>query len=119
MPENLTPEEARFNMWRWQWRRRIAIAQGQYPPATVLTGGTIVNVFTEELIQADVAIDAGYMRQAVARPEGQPNVRYSRFLVTLRRGADGAWQIIGDASMPSTEEIWTALPRTEGLQFDA
>ena len=70
-------------------------------------------------VMGDVAVDAGYMRQAVARPEGQPNVRYSRFLVTLRRGADGAWRIIGDASMPSTEEVWSALPRTEGLQFDA
>jgi adenine deaminase len=74
LPENLTPEEARFNMWRWQWRRRIAIAQGQYPPATVLTGGTIVNVFTEELIQADVAIDAGVIVAIGSFPDARERI---------------------------------------------
>ncbi len=51
--------DAAFNKWRWQWRRRIAIAQGQYPPSLVLGGGSILNVFTGELIVADIAIDAG------------------------------------------------------------
>jgi adenine deaminase len=30
-----------------------------YPPRTVIRGGHVVNVFTEELVEADVAIDAG------------------------------------------------------------
>lgn len=57
--EALTPDQARHNMWKWKWRRRIAIAQGQYPAELVITGGRVLNVFTEELIEADVAIDAG------------------------------------------------------------
>jgi adenine deaminase len=64
-------------MWRWQWRRRIAIAQGQYPPATVLAGGTIVNVFTEELIQADVAIDAGVIVAIGSFPEADNRIDVS------------------------------------------
>lgn len=52
-------EESRYFMWRWQWRRRIAIAQGEYPPHLLLKGGQVLNVFTGELIRADVAIDAG------------------------------------------------------------
>jgi ketosteroid isomerase-like protein len=66
----------------------------------------------------DIALDAGFMRQQLQRPDGPPNIRYARFLVTLQRGADGAWRIIGDASMPATEEAWAALARTDGLQFD-
>ena len=53
------PDDAAFNRWRWQWRRRIAIAQGHYPPALVLSGGSVLNVFTGELLPGDVAIDAG------------------------------------------------------------
>jgi adenine deaminase len=55
----LSPEQARHNMYKWKWRRRVAIAQGEYPAELVLTGGRVLNVFTEELIEADVAIDAG------------------------------------------------------------
>lgn len=57
--EELTPDQAIHNMWKWKWRRRVAIAQGQYPAELVITGGRVLNVFTEELIEADVAIDAG------------------------------------------------------------
>ena len=54
-----TEAESRYFMWRWQWRRRIAIAQGTYAPSLLLKGGRVLNVFTGELVEADVAIDAG------------------------------------------------------------
>ena len=67
----------------------------------------------------DLVIDAGYMRQALARPgTAEPMVRYARFLVTLRRGADGSWRILSDASLPSNETAWNAVPRTDGLHYD-
>jgi len=69
-------------------------------------------------VSGDLALDAGYMRQSIARPNAEPMIRYARFLTTMRRGADGAWRIIGDASMPSTQEVWNGLTRVEGLQFD-
>jgi ketosteroid isomerase-like protein len=59
------------------------------------------------------------MRQTVERPGAEPMTRYARFLVTMQRGSDGAWRIIGDASMRAEEAQWTALTRTEGLHFDA
>lgn len=59
MTDELTPAQAQTNMWKWKWRRRIAIAQGLYEPELVIRGGKVLNVFTEELIEADVAIDAG------------------------------------------------------------
>lgn len=61
MPEQLDPELAQQNMWKWKWRRRVAIAQGTYPAQLVLRGGSVLNVFSGELIEADVAIDAGYI----------------------------------------------------------
>jgi ketosteroid isomerase-like protein len=71
-----------------------------------------------QVIGEDLAVDAGYMRQAVRRPGAAENVRHARFLVTLKRGADGVWQIVGDAAMPSTAEVWTALAAQPGLRFD-
>lgn len=59
MTDDLTPQQARANMWKWKWRRRIAVAQGMYEAELVIRGGKVLNVFTEELIEADVAIDAG------------------------------------------------------------
>lgn len=64
-------ETADFNKWRWQWRRRIAIAQGRYPPSLVLSGGSVLNVFTEQLIEADVAIDAGVIAGVGSFPEAE------------------------------------------------
>ena len=69
-------------------------------------------------VSGDIALDAGYMRQSISRPNGEPMIRYARFLVTMRRGADGAWRIVGDASMPSTDAVWNGLARIDGLQFD-
>jgi adenine deaminase len=59
MSEELSASQAAHNMWKWKWRRRVAVAQGVFPADLVLTGGRVLNVFTEELIDADVAIDAG------------------------------------------------------------
>lgn len=73
MPEEntLSPEESALNMWRWQWRRRMAIARHEYEPATVLTGGLVLNVFTGELERKDVAIDAGVVAAVGNYPHGR------------------------------------------------
>jgi uncharacterized protein (TIGR02246 family) len=68
-------------------------------------------------VAGDIAMDAGYMRQTVTRPGAEPNIRYARFLVTMRRGANGAWRIVGDASMPATQAQWDAAARVDGLQY--
>lgn len=54
-----TDEQSHYFRWLWQWRRRAAIAQHAYEAATVLKGAHVLNVFTGELLKADVAIDAG------------------------------------------------------------
>ena len=70
-------------------------------------------------ISGDVAVDAGYMRMAINVPDGRSMLRYSRFMTTLRRDADGIWRIIGDASMPADEAAWNTLTRQPGLHYDA
>lgn len=42
-----------------RWRRRLAVAQHQEPADLAITGGTIVNVFSGALIDADIAIADG------------------------------------------------------------
>jgi uncharacterized protein (TIGR02246 family) len=69
-------------------------------------------------VMGAIALDAGYMRQDVRRADGGAMTRYARFLVTMQRGPDGVWRIIGDASMTVDEAAWTSLARTEGLHFD-
>jgi adenine deaminase len=61
MSEQLDPAQAQHNMWKWKWRRRVAVAQGQYPAQLVLRNARFVNVFTEELIEGDIAIESGYV----------------------------------------------------------
>lgn len=68
-------------------------------------------------VSGDVAMDAGYMRQTITRPDGEAFVRHARFLVTLRRSPDG-WRILGDAAMPATEAQWAAATPVEGLHHD-
>lgn len=68
---------AEFHKWRWQWRRRIAIAQGRFPPSLVLSGGSVVNVFTEELVDADVAIDAGMIAGIGSFPDARERIDVS------------------------------------------
>ena len=70
-------------------------------------------------VVGDVAVDAGYMRQEMRRAAGQqPMTMVTKFLVTLRREADGSWHIVADASMPSTEAAWAGAVRAEGLRYD-
>lgn len=71
-----------------------------------------------QVLDGGIALDAGYMRQALKREGAPEQVRYARFLVTMKRGMDGAWKILGDAAMPSTAEVWNALTPQEGLTFD-
>ena len=65
----------------------------------------------------DLALDAGYMRQAMTRPNGQAMTRYARFLVTMQRQSDGSWRIVGDASMPAEQAAFDGVKREEGLQY--
>lgn len=70
-----------------------------------------------QMIGDDLALDAGYMRQAMKRDGAAEMVRYARFLVTWKRES-GGWRIAGDAAMPSTAEIWNALQPKDGLAFN-
>jgi len=69
-------------------------------------------------VMGDVAVDAGLMHMRFSRAAGMPQDQYARFLVTMRRQADGRWLIIGDASLPATAETWAAAQRRDGLHFD-
>jgi uncharacterized protein (TIGR02246 family) len=84
-------------------------------------GATVATQYRIERrsVAGDVAVDAGYMRQEMRRAAGaQPMTMITKFLVTLRRQADGSWRILSDASMPSTEAAWTGAVRAEGLRYD-
>jgi uncharacterized protein (TIGR02246 family) len=70
-------------------------------------------------VMGNIAIDAGYMRQTMVRPEGQPGVRYARFLVTMQRDGQGRWRIIGDASMPADQAAFDGVARVDGLHYDS
>lgn len=69
-------------------------------------------------VMGDLAVDAGFMRLHMTRPGAEPMVRHARFLVTMRRDADGVWRIVGDASMQSSEEAWNSVAPVEGLKHD-
>jgi len=71
-----------------------------------------------QVLDGGLALDAGYMRQALRREGAPEQVRYARFLVTMTRETNGAWKILGDAAMPSTAEVWNALTPQAGLAFD-
>lgn len=79
---------------------------------------TAYRIERRQVLEDGLALDAGYMRQAIRRAGAPEQVRYARFLVTLKREAGGRWQILGDASMPSTAEVWAALTPQDGLTFD-
>ncbi|HEV2107130.1 MAG TPA: adenine deaminase [Thermomicrobiales bacterium] len=53
------PTKPPFDVARW--RRRLAVARGEYPADLVLVNGHIVNVFSGELERADVAIVDGWV----------------------------------------------------------
>ncbi len=66
----------------------------------------------------DVAVDAGYMRMQMTRPDGQIGLHHARFLVTMRKDSSGKWRIIGDASIRTDEAAWQRAPRAAGLRYD-
>jgi len=68
----------------------------------------------------NTAIDMGYYRTAMKRgTDGTEQVRYSKFLLTARREADGTWKISHDASLPSSKEAFEAAQPVPGLRFDS
>lgn len=77
-----TEAESQYFKWLWQWRRRAAIAQGRYEPATVLRGGRVLNVFTGELLRADVAIDAGVIAAVGDYPDAREVIDVTGMIVT-------------------------------------
>ncbi len=83
-----------------------------------VTIDTAYRIERRQVLEGGIALDAGYMRQSIRRTGSPEYVRYARFLVTLKREADGRWRILGDASMPSTAEVWAALTPQDGLAFD-
>lgn len=42
-----------------RWRRRVRVAQGLEPADSVISGGSVLNVFTQQLVPAEVAIVDG------------------------------------------------------------
>jgi uncharacterized protein (TIGR02246 family) len=103
--------------------RRNELQQGLESMAARMADGK-VRVSTSYRIESravlgDVAVDSGYMRTLFAAPEGAPKPMdmYSRFLVTLKRGADGSWKIIGDASLPADTAAWNNAKQAQGLAF--
>ncbi|MDQ3442256.1 MAG: adenine deaminase [Chloroflexota bacterium] len=77
-----TDAESAYFKWLWQWRRRTAIAQGLYEPATVLKGGRVLNVFSGELIEADVAVDAGVIAGVGQFPDARDVIDVRGMIVT-------------------------------------
>jgi adenine deaminase len=57
-----------------RWQRRVRIAQGLTPADTVLTGAQVLNVFTQKLVQADVAIADGVIAGIGAYPDAAERV---------------------------------------------
>ncbi len=49
------------NGWKEQVKRRIAAARGEQPGDLLLRGATVANVFTGELVTADVLVVDGYV----------------------------------------------------------
>jgi adenine deaminase len=56
------------------WRRRIRVAQGAEPADTVLAGGQVLNVFTQRLIGADVAIADGVIAGVGSYPDAHDRI---------------------------------------------
>lgn len=74
MGTELSPEQADRDQWTRQWRRRVAVAQGHESAELVIRGGRVLNVFTEELIEADVAIDDGVIAGIGTYPDAREEI---------------------------------------------
>lgn len=62
--------DTRFN----RWRHRIQVAQGSEPADLVLSGARVLNVFTQQLVEADVAIAGGMIAGVGAYPRSKERV---------------------------------------------
>ena len=82
-------------------------------------GMTMTNAYRIERrsVIGDTAVDTGYMRLTQTR-NGASRNHYARFLVTLKC-THGRWRIISDASWPSDEAAWNAVPRNDSLKYDS
>ncbi|HEU0116387.1 MAG TPA: adenine deaminase [Thermomicrobiales bacterium] len=60
-----------------RWRRRVRVAQGREPADLVLTGGAVVDVFSEETIGAEVAIVDGVIAGVGDYPDGRERLDVS------------------------------------------
>jgi adenine deaminase len=56
------------------WRRRLAVAQGQEPADLVIAGGTVVNVFSGELLREDIAIVDGRIAAIGDYPDARERI---------------------------------------------
>jgi adenine deaminase len=63
------------------WRRRLAIAQHRAEADLVLAGGTVVNVFTGELIETDIAIVDGVIAGLGAYRDARATIDARGFVV--------------------------------------
>ena len=57
-----------------RWQRRVLVAQGKAPADTVLSGARVLNVFTQQLVYADVAISDGMIAGVGAYPDADNRV---------------------------------------------
>ncbi|HET7095461.1 MAG TPA: amidohydrolase family protein, partial [Thermomicrobiales bacterium] len=57
-----------------RWRRRVRVAQRQEPADLVLTGGAVVDVFSEDVIKADVAVVDGAIAGVGDYPDGRERI---------------------------------------------
>lgn len=80
-------------------RRRIRAAQGEIPPELVLKNGRVVNLFTGEILRADVAIQEGVIA-GVGRYDG-PRVRDVEGLYIAPGFMDGHFHIESSLLAPA------------------
>jgi adenine deaminase len=57
-----------------RWRRRVRVAQGLDPADTVIAGASVLNVFTQQLVGADVAIADGVIAGVGPRYDGAERI---------------------------------------------
>lgn len=71
-------------------------------------------------VRENLAIDTGYYRVAVSPADRRaaPSIAYRKFLLAAEPRPDGRWQIIGDASLPSSQDAYDGAQPVSGLRFD-
>ncbi len=88
-------------------RRRIQVARGELPPDLVLKNGRVINVFSGELVEADVAVHEG-MIVGVGRYEG-PRMRDVQGLYIAPGFMDGHFHL--ESAMLSPRALAGAVLR--------